>query len=34
LPRLAPQLLQNRPVAALPQAGQVVVLGVVIAAGR
>jgi hypothetical protein len=33
-PRPAPQLLQKRPVAALPQTGQVVVVGVVMAAGR
>jgi hypothetical protein len=33
-PRPAPQVLQNRPLAAPPQEGQVVVVGVVIAAGR
>jgi hypothetical protein len=33
-PRLAPQLLQNRPLAAPPQEGQVVVVDAVIAAGR
>jgi len=32
--RLAPQLPQNRPAAGPPQAGQDVVVGVVIAAGR
>jgi hypothetical protein len=33
-PRLAPQWLQNRPLAAPPQEGQVVVVDAVIAAGR